>query len=115
MREPKTPLPWGGSQGDDRKVGSVDDFARITSVVAAFKDRQDAAYAVHAANVLPEVLAALREAGQTIEALTDRLDVAADIISHRGDNQDAIKLGREATDAVRAALAKAEGAPEGGE
>ena len=61
MREPKTPLPWGGSQGDDRKVGSVDDFARITSVVAAFKDRQDAAYAVHAANALPEVLAALRE------------------------------------------------------
>jgi len=40
MREPKTPLPWIG--------------------VGEFADPRDRAYAVHAANALPEVLAALR-------------------------------------------------------
>lgn len=78
MIEPKTPLPW-------KLVGRGE---RITD--------GDAAYAVHAANVLPEVVAALRECLDEIEVLA----------SEAGDG-----AYRKMILNAQGALAKAEAAP----
>lgn len=99
MIAPKTPLPWLREGRlifhDDPPVGS-------TGYLGQTEHNEDAAYAVHAADVLPEVVAALREAREMIEA--DRHGMA----------EDAAIDGRTALlEQVDAALAKAEGAPEG--
>lgn len=88
--KPKTPLPW--FVGPDPEGDVVRDAN--AQWVGYFDDPLDAAYAVHAANALPEVAAALRGLIEETEGLPSGL--------HLDD----------ARDAARAALAKAEGAPE---
>lgn len=86
MREPKTPLPWIG--------------------VGEFADPRDRAYAVHAANALPEVLAALRELiDEHLSALRSRNAYWG--VKDIAPEDDLVIV------QARAALAKAEGAPEG--
>jgi hypothetical protein len=108
MREPKTPLPW--APPTHRAIPSP---VQKTAVLRAdglgigfFAETDDRDYAVHAANVLPEVLAALRE-------------IAGMFQQGRGPNRDTAGLRGEAIvgdiyKIARAALAKAEGAGEGG-
>ena len=81
MREPKTPLPWIG--------------------VGEFADPRDRAYAVHAANALPEVLAALRKWVQIAED-------AVRVHEKRHEPEQAYQWKLWRND-FRAALAKAEG------
>jgi hypothetical protein len=108
MREPKTPLPW--APPTHRAIPSP---VQKTAVLRAdglgigfFAETDDRDYAVHAANVLPEVLAALREwivsAEDTVAVFKKRrqVDLATQWTLWLQD--------------FRAALAKAEGAGEGG-
>jgi hypothetical protein len=103
MREPKTPLPWSLKPyyGEKRFI-----MAKGERSVALVYSPLDAAYAVHAANVLPEVTAALREIAEMFQ-------------QGRGSNRDTAGLRGEAIvgdiyKIARAALAKAEGAGEVG-
>jgi hypothetical protein len=93
MIVPKTPLPWalhahGGvkSQGRDWSHG-------------AFDIKDDAVYAVHAANVLPEVLSALREI----------MDAFAGSGEDRFPDREYDERSDPFVVAARAALTKAEG------
>jgi hypothetical protein len=95
MREPKTPLPWRHYEHDPGVIGSDEH----KDDVAEFWEDGDAAYAVHAANVLPEVLAALETAFRSLVALT-------------GETEEQDRFRRLALDKIEAALAKAEGADE---
>jgi len=84
---PKTPLPWGTSHGVIFAPGEK-------WSIGSFVDGSDARYAVHAANVLPEVVAALRET----------LDLADAYLRGRFVNVD----GHDDVIRWRAALAKAD-------
>jgi hypothetical protein len=101
MREPKTPLPW--APPTHRAIPSP---VQKTAVLRAdglgigfFAETDDRDYAVHAANVLPEVLAALETAFRALVALT-------------GETEEQDRYRRFAIDKIEAALAKAEGADE---
>ena len=91
MLEPKTPLPWRPLVNEDGAI-----VAKTGEHIGDLFDNRDRDYAVHAANALPEVLAALRGLVEIADP-NDHEHMAARIRS------------------ARAALAKAEGAPEGGE
>lgn len=92
MLEPKTPLPWGTRRDEGSVIADREGAGQWTGY---FDEPEDAAYAVHAANVLPEVLAALRGAVALIR----------EIHPFGFDDADA------ATEEWRLTLAKAEGAP----
>lgn len=94
MREPKTPLPW--LHHGYYAIEPVSD----KEILGAAVYWEDVAYAVHAANALPEVLAALR----LVTAAYENVVKDANIDVGRDDP----------AEIARAALAKAEGAPEGG-
>jgi hypothetical protein len=97
MREPKTPLPWDASYGVIFAGGEKWN-------IGSFRDGQDARYAVHAANVLPEVLAALRDA-HDLAARRQAEALAASLPGPYSDWQEMRVL-------LSMALAKAEGAGE---
>lgn len=118
MIDPKTPLPWSLSvYGQGRFIRSAEH-----GHVALVYSPQDAAYAVHAANVLPEVVAALERIQQWSEAYPVDIFLPVDLKAVRaaldgaGISMDGLhaEWARHITsrvgDIARAALAKADGA-----
>lgn len=90
MIAPKTPLPWGINE----KIYIDTETGRA---VGRIYGAENAAYAIHAANVLPEVVAALREA----------VDCAVGYMRDRYVDGE----GSEDVTRWRAALSKADAAP----
>lgn len=97
MREPKTPLPWKQEVFGGREQPYV--LSADEKYVALFY-RGDAAYAIHAANALPEVTAALREAQSVIDTM---------VLMMHGSPPTFFRRCNEVHATVNAALAKAEG------
>lgn len=118
--KPKTPLPWSyepnhlGDQIVRSPDGKIIVFFDAGAPEGSLEEPADLAYAVHAANALAGVTAALREANATLRDCKAALSQYHDAIVGEAASPDPC-IHDEVIDAIRAtaaALALAEGAPE---